>query len=52
VGLLLHDLEPGAGDQLGDGATQLRARGRVAAAGSFVTGLSLRVSGGGRIRAK
>jgi hypothetical protein len=33
VGLLLHDLEPGAGDQLGYGAAKLRARGRIAAAG-------------------
>ena len=33
MGLLLHDLEPGAGDQLGDGAAERRSRGRVAAAG-------------------
>src|SRR3712207_6078426 len=33
VGLLFHYLEPGAGDQLGDGAAERRARGRVAAAG-------------------
>jgi hypothetical protein len=30
---LLHDLEPGAGDQLGNGAAKRRAGGRVAAAG-------------------
>jgi hypothetical protein len=33
VGLLLHDLEPRAGDQFGDGAAKRRARGRVPAAG-------------------
>jgi hypothetical protein len=33
MGLVLHDLEAGAGDQLGNGAAKLRARGRVAAAG-------------------
>ena len=33
MGLLLHDLEPGAGDPVGNGAAQLRASGRVAAAG-------------------
>jgi len=30
---LLHDLEPGAGDQLGNGAAKRRAGGRVATAG-------------------
>jgi hypothetical protein len=33
VGLLLHDLEPGARDPVGDGAAEFRATDRVAAAG-------------------
>jgi hypothetical protein len=33
MGLLLHHLEAGAGDQFGDGATELRATGAVAPAG-------------------
>jgi hypothetical protein len=33
MGLLVEDLEPGAGDQVGHGAAELRACGRVTAAG-------------------
>jgi hypothetical protein len=38
MGLLLHDLEPGARDQLRNGAAELRATGHVAAAANTSVG--------------
>src|SRR5687767_11637136 len=38
VGLLFHELEAGAGDQVGDGAAELRARGHVEPAGEHERG--------------